>query len=138
MASYTLADLKNLIMRASVPSAVKKLIRDVADSTQTAGIQELTVSGAVDAGVRGVELNHATVVVAATMDPPANGGFVVIKDTSASGTAAHTLTMNSGTLNGTNTIATLNAPNECLVVYFDSAGNGTIVENVGSVALSGP
>ena len=138
MASYTLADLKNLIMRASVPSAVKKLIRDVTDSTQTAGIQELTVSGAVDAGVRGVELNHATVVVAATMDPPANGGFVVIKDTSASGTAAHTLTMNSGTLNGTNTIATLNAPNECLVVYFDSAGNGTIVENVGSVALSGP
>lgn len=99
--------------------------------------QELTVSGAVSAGMSSVELNHASTIIAATIaattDHP---GLFVVKNTSASGTAAHTLTLTSGTFDGSNNVATLNAPNEALVVWFDSAGNGTIVENVGSVALS--
>ena len=136
MASYTLADIKNSILNASIPQAIKTALRDILDSTQTSGIQELTATGTVDAGTRGVELNHATTAIAATMAPPANGGFVVIKDTSASGTAAHTVTLSSGTFDGTNNKVTLNAPAECIVVYFDSAGAGTIVENVGSVALA--
>lgn len=103
----------------------------------SARVQELTVSGAVTAGVQSVELNHATVIVAATIADAVNHqGLFVVKDTSASGTAAHTLTLTAGTFNGTNNVATLNAPDECLVVYFDSAGNGTIVENVGTVVLS--
>lgn len=102
-------------------------------------VQELTASGAVTAGKQSVELNHATVAVEATIASAVNHpGLLVAKDTSASGTAAHTLTLTAGTFNGTNTIATFNAPDECLVCYFDSAGNGTVVENVGSVALSGP
>jgi hypothetical protein len=105
----------------------------------SARTQELTVSGAVTAGVQSVELNHASTVIAATIaDASTHQGLFIVKDTSASGTAAHTLTLTSGTFNGTNTVATLNAPNEALVVYFDSAGNGTIVENVGTVGLSGP
>jgi len=100
-------------------------------------VQELTVTGNVTAGIQSVELNHATVVVAATIADASNHqGLFIVKDTSASGTAAHTLTLTAGTFNGTNNVATLNAPNEALVVYFDSAGNGTIVENVGAVALS--
>jgi hypothetical protein len=100
-------------------------------------VQELTVTGAVTAGVQSVELNHATVIVAATIADSLNHqGLLVVKDTSASGTAAHTLTLTSGTFDGTNNTATLNAPNECLIVYIDSAGDGTIVENVGTVALS--
>lgn len=103
----------------------------------SARVQELTATGAVTAGVQSVELNHATTVVAATIaDATDHQGLFIVKNTSASGTAAHTLTLTSGTFNGTNDIATLNAPNECLVVYFDSAGNGTIVENIGSVGLS--
>lgn len=103
----------------------------------SARTQELTSSGAVTAGVQSVELNHVSTVVAATIADAANHqGLFIVKDTSASGTAAHTLTLSSGTWDGTNTIATLNAPNEALIVYFDSAGNGTIVENVGAVALS--
>jgi hypothetical protein len=99
--------------------------------------QELTVTGTVSPGVQSVELNHATVVVAATIaDSKLHPGLFVVKDTSASGTAAHTLTLTAGTFDGTNNVATLNAPKECLVVYFDSAGAGTIVENVGSVGLS--
>lgn len=100
-------------------------------------VQELTVSGAVSEGRSSVELNHVTVVVAATIANTLNHpGFFIVKDTSASGTAAHTLTLTTGTWNGTNNVATLNAPNEALAVYFDSAGDGTILENINGVALS--
>lgn len=99
--------------------------------------QALTVSGAVIPGVESVELNHATVIIAATIaNSLAHPGLFVVKDTSASGTAAHTLTLTLGTFDGTNDIVTLNAPGEALVVYFDSAGNGVIVENIGTVVLS--
>ena len=110
-------------------------INSVADVSTR--VQTLTASGAVTAGVQSLQLNHATVVIAATI-AAATGhpGLFIIKDTSASGTAAHTVTLTSGTFNGTATVATLNAPNEALVVYFDSAGNGTVIENVGAVALS--
>lgn len=104
---------------------------------RSARAQEMTVSGAVTAGVQSVELNHASVVVAATIADAANHqGLFVVKDTSATGTAAHTLTLTAGTFNGTNNVATLNARDECLVVYFDHTGRGTVVVNVGSVALS--
>ena len=115
----------------ATPAEINKACDD------SARVQELTETGTVTAGVQSVELNHATVVVEATIADAANHqGLFVVKDTSASGTAAHTLTLTAGTFNGTNNVATLNAPDECLIVYFDSAGNGTIVENVGTVALS--
>lgn len=99
--------------------------------------QELTATAAVTPGVQSVELNHATVVVAATLaDLAAHPGFLMVKNTSASGTAAHTVTAAAGTWNGTATVITLNAPNEAILVYIDSAGDGTIIENVGAVALS--
>ena len=101
------------------------------------GAQELTASGAVTAGVRSLSLNHATVVVAATIADAANhAGFFAVTNTSASGTAAHTLTLTAGTFDGTNNVATLNAPAESLLVFFDDNGDGTIIVNTGSVALS--
>jgi len=103
----------------------------------SARTQELTVSGAVTAGVQSVELNHASGVIAATIADAVNHqGLFVVKDTSATGTAAHTLTLTAGTFNGTNTIATFNARDEALFVYFDSTGRGQIIENVGTVVLS--
>lgn len=103
----------------------------------SARTQELTASGAVTAGKQSVELNHATVVIAATIADAVNHqGLFIAKDTSATGTAAHTLTLTAGTFNGTNNVATFNARDECLVVYFDSTGRGTIIVNVGGVALS--
>jgi hypothetical protein len=100
--------------------------------------QELTESGAVSPGAEIIELNHATVVVAATVADAAvyAGKLLVIKDTSASGTAAHTVTLTAGTFDGSNNVATLNAPGEQLVVLFDDTGNGVIIQNTGSVALS--
>lgn len=106
-------------------------------ATMTGGTQELTASGAVLPGTSVLELNHATVVIAATYAVVPNSTLIV-KDTSATGTAAHTLTLTGGTFNGTNTIATLNARDEFLMVHFDSAGRGQVIANVGAVALSGP
>lgn len=102
------------------------------------GIQELTVSGPVRPGVQVVALNHASVVIAATIANLADhDGLFAIVDNSASGTAAHTVTVTNGTLNGTNKVATLNAPAEMLLIYVNGSGNGTVILNNGSVALSG-
>lgn len=104
----------------------------------TGANQALTASGAVTEGVRSLTLAHASVVIAATIaDATAHTGFFAVTNTSASGTAAHTVTLTTGTWNGTNKVATLNAPAESLLVFFDSAGNGTVIVNTGSVALSG-
>jgi hypothetical protein len=98
---------------------------------------ELTASGAIIAGVSSVELNHATVAVVSTMaDSTDHQGLFIVKDTSASGTAAHTFTVTVGTVDGTNNVLTFNAPNEAVAIWFDSAGDGTILENVGSVVIS--
>ena len=125
------------------------LVADIADLLATATeinraadvsarVQELTATAAVTAGVQSLELNHASTIIAATIASTLNHpGLFVVKDTSATGTAAHTVTITTGTWNGTNKIITLNALNEALVVYFDSAGNGSILVNLGAVALSG-
>lgn len=98
---------------------------------------ELTASAAISPTVETVELNHASTIIAATLDcSTIRNKTMIFKDTSATGTAAHTVTLTGGTFNGTNTIATLNARDEMLVVHFDSAGRGQVVANVGSVALS--
>ncbi len=103
----------------------------------SARVQALTASGAVTAGIQLLELNHVSVIIAATIaDPLLHQGILIVKDISATGTTAHTCTITGGTWDGTNTIITLNALNECIMVYIDSAGDGTIIENVGGVALS--
>jgi hypothetical protein len=116
---------------------VASVTTDGAATLEVSSLQELTASGAVTPGVRILELNHATVAIAATVaDAAAHAGLFIIKDTSASGTAAHTVTLTSGTFDGTNNVATLNAPAEQLIVYFDDTGTGVIVQNTGAVALS--
>jgi len=97
---------------AATPAEINK----VADIS--ARVQELTASGAVTAGVQAIELNHATVVIAATVAAVigAHDGIMIIKNTSASGSAAHTVTLSAATFDGTNNVATLDAPNEALVV----------------------
>jgi hypothetical protein len=111
----------------------------VKDGTTDAGrrSQELTASGAVTINSGLLLLNHATVIIAATLDAPAVGDELFIVDSSASGTAAHTVTLGAGvTWDGTNNTATLNAPGEALHVIAISATRFFILENIGSVALS--
>lgn len=100
-------------------------------------VQALTASGAITIKSGQVQLNHATVVIAATLAAPTAGDHLVITDNSASGTAAHTVTLPSGvTWDGTNNTATLNAAGETLVVEALSATRWLILVNVGSVGLS--
>lgn len=119
------------------------LFRDIAfgniiQDLQNGPVQTLTVSGAITPGIQSIELNHASVAVETTIASLLNHpGLLVIKDNSASGTTAHKVTVTTGTLNGTNKVATLNAPGEQLVLYIDSAGNGAVVLNAGAVVFSG-
>lgn len=100
-------------------------------------VQTLTETGAITINSGVVLLNHATVVIAATLDAPVAGDELYIIDSSASGTAAHTVTLGSGvTFDGTNDVATLNAPGEALHLIAISATRWFILENIGSVALS--
>lgn len=100
--------------------------------------QALTATGAITVGRFGVvTLAHATVVIAATLAAPTAGDDLIIYNTSASGTAAHTVTAATGvTFDGTNNTATLNAPGEALHIVAASATRWLIMENIGSVALS--
>lgn len=104
----------------------------------TGGTQKFTATGTVTPGIQAIELNHASTVITATIANLSNHqGFLAIKNTSASGTAAHKVSLTAGAFDASgNNTATLNAPDEFLLVYVDSTGNGTIVNNTGSVALS--
>jgi hypothetical protein len=99
--------------------------------------QELTATGAITINSGVAMLNHASTIIAATLDAPTAGDELYIINTSASGTAAHTVTLPSGvTWDGTNNTATLNAPGEALHVIATSATRWFILENIGSVGLS--
>lgn len=99
--------------------------------------QILTASGAITINNGVVQLNHATVIIEATLDAPTVGDHLTIVDNSASGTAAHTVTLPAGvTFDGSANTATLNAPGEALVMTALSATRWFIEENIGSVGLS--
>lgn len=100
-------------------------------------VQELTASGPIALTSGLVLLNHASTIIAATLPAPTTGDDLVIVDSSASGTAAHTVTTPAGvTFDGTNNTATLNAPGEALHLVAISAARWLILENIGAVALS--
>ena len=99
-------------------------------------VQTLTANGAITAGIQSVELNNVTTAVTATIASAANHqGFFIAKQVDG-GTAGHNITLTAGTWDGSNNVVTLNAQNEAICVYFDSSGDGTIIENVGSVSVS--
>jgi hypothetical protein len=99
--------------------------------------QTLTATGAITINSGLVLLSHATVVIAATLDAPTVGDELYIVNSSASGDAAHTVTLPEGvTWDGTNDVATLDAPGEALHVLAISATRWFILENIGSVGLS--
>ena len=136
--NYEYVDEDGVLAQSGVPINATAAELNAAASV-SGRVQKVTATanGTVAEGIQSVELNHTGTIAAAVIADFSNHqGIFSVKDTSATGTAAHTLTLTSGTFNGTNNVATLNALNESLVVYVDSAGNGTILVNVGSVALS--
>lgn len=100
--------------------------------------QALTATGAITVGRFGVvTLAHATVIIAATLAAPTVGDDLIIVNTSASGTVAHTVTLPAGvTFDGTNNTATLDAAEESLWIVALSATRWKIMANIGSVGIS--
>lgn len=99
--------------------------------------QTLTATGAINPDVSTVFLSHPTTIIAATLAAPMRTRLLIIANTSASGTAAHTVTLPTGvTWDGTNRVATLNAPGEALVCIAISATRYLVLVNLGSVAFS--
>ena len=98
----------------------------------------ITATAAISSTARCIKIAHNS--TPADVTGPSGvalaGQTMFITNVSASGTAAHTVTLSAGTFDGTNNKATLNAPAETLHVWFDSAGDGVVIANVGSVALS--
>jgi hypothetical protein len=99
--------------------------------------EELTETGAIGITTGVVYLNHATVAIEATLAAPTQGDELLIVDSSATGTAAHTVTCAAGvTFDGTNDIATFDLLGEALLIHAVSATRWAILSNVGSVGLS--
>jgi len=91
--------------------------------------QVLTVSGSVKENKESLEINGTT--IAATIAETKNhSGLFVAKSLSI---GIHTVTLTAGTWDGTNTVATFNAVGDFLAVYFDSNGDGSIINNNGVV-----
>jgi hypothetical protein len=94
-----------------------------------------TATNTVNSGC--ITLTHNTVaILIAVPAPGAAGKTLIIRDNSASGTAAHVVTATGGKFDGTNNTATFNAPGEQLILYSVSATDWIIVLNSGSVGMS--
>lgn len=99
--------------------------------------QTLTASGAITITSGLVQLSHASTIIAATLAAPVTGDTLYIANSSASGTAAHTVTLPSGvTWDGTNNTLTMNAPGEAVLVVALSATRWLIMVSLGTVVLS--
>lgn len=102
-------------------------------------VDALTESGAISISSGLVTLAHADTPIAATKAAPVAGDMLIITNTSASGTEAHTVTLADGvTWNGTNRVATLDAPGDVLFAIATSATRFLVIVNIGSVGFSNP
>lgn len=99
-------------------------------------VETLTESDAITLTSGVVLLNHVTTPIAATLAAPTAGDELYIIDSSATGTAAHTVTCAEGvTFDGTNDEATLDVLGEALHLIAISATRWFILENIGEVGL---
>lgn len=100
-------------------------------------VQALTETGAITINSGVVTLAHDSTAIEATLDAPTAGDELFIVNTSESGTEAHTVTLPDGvTWDGTNGVATLDAPGEALHVVAVSATRFFVIANIGEVAFS--
>ncbi len=132
------ADLLATIQKAALGNfrEIGRALQSMFDGDLLDQNQTLTASGSVNPYTTSLNVSSTTAIAATVADAKRHRGIFAITNTSASGTAAHTVTLTGGTFNGTNNRATLDAPGEALIVNIDENGNGQIIANIGGVALS--
>lgn len=91
-------------------------------------------TGTVKANDSFIELDGTSNAVAVTLTAPTKGQWLIV--TCPDSTNDCTLTLTSGTFDGTNNIATFADAGDTLVLFGISATRFVIVENIGSVAFS--
>lgn len=97
--------------------------------------QEITASTAITGNL--VALRSTTAIAATLAAPSTAGLYITIVNTSTAGTAAHTVTCPAGvTWDGTNKVATLDAPDEALHCVSVSSVRWYVITNNGAVAFS--
>ena len=98
-----------------------------------------TAAGAINADDLHVEITSATpaTAIALTIAAPAKGRLLIINQQDT-GTAGNTVTLATGSWDGTNKRLTFDAQDETIVAYGISATRFVILENIGSVSLSTP
>ena len=92
-----------------------------------------TGNGDLLPGPKGVEFRSSTARAATIADFADHEGIFSIRCATAPGAGSHTVTLTSGTFNGTNNVASLNATTDHLIVSVDSSGTGTVIANNGVV-----
>jgi len=98
-------------------------------------IERIKETGAITAGIQVVELTAEATTAAAISTAVAHKGRFAILAT-VQPTSTHTVTITTGSWDGTNQIATFADKGDMLVVDFDADGKGTVFQNIGAVALS--
>lgn len=102
--------------------------------------QHFTVTGTPKVNVASGLITFAdnTTPILLTIPAPRDSGqLLILRDNSAGGVAAHVMTCASGvTYNGTNTVATFDAPGEQLILMSISTTQWIILLNSGSVTLT--
>lgn len=88
-------------------------------------------------GVMSVEFAGTGIVTMSIPDATKHCGIFSMKCTVEPDTTGHVVTLTTGTWNGTNKVATFADILDAVIVHFDSAGNGQVILNTGSVAFSG-
>lgn len=94
-----------------------------------------TATNTVNSGFIGLAHNSTAILISVPA-PGMAGKMLIIRNNSASGTAAHVVTATGSTFDGTNNTATLDAPGEQLILYSVSATAWIVLLNTGSVGLS--
>jgi len=125
---------------AGVASASKALVLGTSGEVDALTVTTLkcgVTAGSTEANISntGTTTLGSTTATAYTLGAPAAGVHKVITMTGAT-TAAQTVTLASGTFDGTNNTATFNAAAETLVLEGLTTAAYCVSSNVGSVALS--
>ena len=122
-----------------MPIGYQTIYDAVLAAIKTTQGQIITNSGsqAVTSGVSNLLLNNGTEAINAVIDNSLNhvGMFTVKAGLEPADGQNHTLILLRGTFDGTNNRATFEDINDALVIIFDIAGNGTIINNTGTVSL---